>query len=149
MNLSAVSGAGGRAARPRPAARAVRLVNRGHLPLRTPVLVLAVPTAAAALTAGCGGSSAASGAPSAARALQGRVLSAADLPAGWSAVPARPQSTQTDAACLPARRSHRQKSRASDRVARSQATPDAHTNRNQRCRSIPYERRAGSALPAA
>ena len=30
-----------------------------------------------------------------------------------------------------------------------QATPDAHKNRNQRSRSIPYERTVGSARPAA
>jgi pimeloyl-ACP methyl ester carboxylesterase len=69
------------------------------MPLHTPGLVLAGLMAAAVLT-GCGGSSAPSGAPSPARALQGRLLSAADLPAGWSAVPPRPMSTQTDESCL-------------------------------------------------
>jgi hypothetical protein len=56
------------------------------MPFRTPALVLAGLIAAALLT-GCGGSGAARGAASTAPALQGRLLSAADLPAGWSAVP--------------------------------------------------------------
>ena len=63
------------------------------MPRRTGVLALAV-LAATAVTAGCGG-------PSTAGALQGRVLSAADLPAGWSAVPANPADGQTGAPCLP------------------------------------------------
>jgi hypothetical protein len=49
----------------------------------------------------------------------------------------------------PANCSHRQKSRPSDRVARSQATPAAHRNRNQRSKSMPYERTVSSARPAA
>ena len=63
------------------------------MPRRTGVLALAV-LAATAVTAGCGG-------PGTAGALQGRVLSAADLPAGWSAVPANPADGQTGAPCLP------------------------------------------------
>ncbi|MGD0607989.1 MAG: alpha/beta hydrolase [Streptosporangiaceae bacterium] len=99
MNLPAAGDAGGRAARPRPAARAARLVTRGRLLRRTPVLVLAGLTAAVVLT-GCGGSSAARGVPSTAPAPQGRLLAAADLPAGWSAAPPRPNSTPADAPCL-------------------------------------------------
>jgi pimeloyl-ACP methyl ester carboxylesterase len=56
------------------------------------LLVLAVT---AALTAGCG-----SPANSPANALQGRLLSVADLPAGWSAAPASSNSGQTNAPCL-------------------------------------------------
>ena len=99
MNLPAAGDAGGRAARPRPAARAARLVTRGRLLRRTPVLVLAGLTAAVVLT-GCGGSSAARGVPSTAPVPQGRLLAAADLPAGWSAAPPRPNSTPADAPCL-------------------------------------------------
>src|SRR5580704_2360274 len=99
MNLTTAGDADGRTAWPRPSARAARRLTGGRMPLRTPVLVLAGLMAAAVLT-GCGGSGAASGAPSTARALQGRVLSAADMPAGWSAVPPRPMSTQTDESCL-------------------------------------------------
>ena len=45
--------------------------------------------------------------------------------------------------------SHRQKSRASNRVAQSHATSTADRNLNQRSRSIPYERTVGLAAPAA
>jgi pimeloyl-ACP methyl ester carboxylesterase len=55
--------------------------------------VLAVLAAAGLLIAGCGGNGVAT-------ALQARLLSVADLPAGWSAVPANPQSAQTSAPCL-------------------------------------------------
>ena len=99
MNLTTAGDADGRAARLRRSARAARLATRGRTQLRIPVLVLAGLMAAAVLT-GCGGSSAARGAPSTARAPQGRLLSAADLPAGWSAAPPRPKSTQTDDPCL-------------------------------------------------
>ena len=63
------------------------------MPGRTHLLALAVLTATAALTAGCGG-------PSTVGTLQGRLLSVTDLPAGWSAVPANPKSVQTIAPCL-------------------------------------------------
>ncbi len=63
------------------------------MPRRTGVLALAMLTATA-VTAGCGG-------PTTGGPLQGRVLSAADLPAGWSAVPANPADAQTGAPCLP------------------------------------------------
>ena len=56
---------------------------------------------------------------------------------------------QCGRAGLPATCIHRQKSRASTRVARSHATPIAHKNRNQRSRSIPYERTVAAARPAA
>jgi len=52
-----------------------------------------VLTATAALTSGCGGNSTQS-------VLQARMLAVADLPAGWSAVPASPESVQTSAPCL-------------------------------------------------
>jgi len=44
---------------------------------------------------------------------------------------------------------HRQKSRASTRVASSQATPTAHPNRNHCSRSIPYDRCVVPGLPQA
>src|SRR5579863_5190563 len=99
MNLTTAGDADGRGAWPRPSAGAARLMTRRLVRLRTPVIVLAGLMVAAVLT-GCGGSSPGGGAPSAARALQGRLLSAADLPAAWSAAPARPKSTQTDEPCL-------------------------------------------------
>jgi hypothetical protein len=55
------------------------------MPHRAWVIGLAVLTATAALTSGCGGNSTQS-------ALQARLLAVADLPAGWSAVPASPGS---------------------------------------------------------
>jgi pimeloyl-ACP methyl ester carboxylesterase len=54
------------------------------------VLAVLVLTATGVLTSGCGGPS----------ALQDRLLSAADLPAGWSAVPASPDTVRTNAPCL-------------------------------------------------
>ena len=75
-----------RAPRPRLAARAVRparLLITGRVPRRARGAALIVLAAMAVLTSGCGGSSEAS-------ALQGRLLSVADLPAGWSAAPANP-----------------------------------------------------------
>jgi pimeloyl-ACP methyl ester carboxylesterase len=65
-----------------------------HNPRRAWVIALAVLTATAGLTSGCGGNSTAS-------ALQARLLSVADLPAGWSAAPASPGSVQTSSPCLP------------------------------------------------
>jgi len=62
-------------------------------PRRAWVIGLAVLTATAALTSGCGGNSTAS-------ALQARLLAVADLPAGWSAAPASPGGVQTSAPCL-------------------------------------------------
>ena len=53
----------------------------------------AILAAAALLTTGCGGSSGGDTA-------QSRLLSAADLPAGWSAAPVRPKTVQTSAPCL-------------------------------------------------
>jgi hypothetical protein len=50
---------------------------------------------------------------------------------------------------LPATNIHRQKSRASARVVRFHGTSIAHKNRNQRSRSIPYERSVASDRPAA
>jgi hypothetical protein len=61
----------------------------------------------------------------------------------------RSRCRQCGRAGLPASCSHRQKSRPTDRVASSQATPAAHKNRNQRNRSMPYERTVSSARPAA
>ena len=96
MKLTTADDAGGRAPRPRLTARAVRparLVTTGRVPRRAQVVALAVLTMTAVLTSGCGGSSEAS-------TLQGRLLSVADLPAGWSAAPTNPQSVQTNAPCL-------------------------------------------------
>src|SRR5215469_11387342 len=53
----------------------------------------AILAAAALLTTGCGGSGAGNTA-------QSRLLSAADLPAGWSATPVSQQDVQTSAPCL-------------------------------------------------
>jgi hypothetical protein len=64
----------------------------GHAPRRARAAVLAV-LAAGLLMAGCGSNAVAT-------ALQARLLSAADLPAGWSAVPANPQAARTSAPCL-------------------------------------------------
>lgn len=55
--------------------------------------VAAVVTLAALLTSACGG-------PGTLGALQSRLLSAADLPAGWSAVPANPSAVAVNAPCL-------------------------------------------------
>ena len=63
------------------------------MPRRARAAALIVLAATAVLTSGCGGSSEAS-------ALQGRLLSVADLPAGWSAAPANPHGVQTNAPCL-------------------------------------------------
>ena len=63
------------------------------MPPRARVTVLAVLTVTAALTSGCG-------APSTASTLQDHLLSASDLPAGWSAAPASQKSVQTNAPCL-------------------------------------------------
>jgi len=63
------------------------------VPRRASVAALIVLAATAVLTSGCGGSSEAP-------TLQGRLLSVADLPAGWSAAPANPHSVQTNAPCL-------------------------------------------------
>lgn len=62
------------------------------MPARAWVIALAV-LAAAGLTSGCGGSSTAS-------TLQAHLLSASDLPAGWSPAPVNPKSGQTNAPCL-------------------------------------------------
>ena len=77
--------------RPRLAARAARpapAVTAGRIPHRARAAALAVLAMTALLTTACGGSSQAT-------ALQGRLLSVADLPAGWSAVPANPKITGT------------------------------------------------------
>jgi hypothetical protein len=58
-----------------------------------PVALTAIAVAAALLTTGCGGSGAGATA-------QGRLLSAADLPTGWSAVPVNQKVVQTNAPCL-------------------------------------------------
>jgi pimeloyl-ACP methyl ester carboxylesterase len=63
------------------------------MPRRAWVIGLATLTATAALTSGCGGNSTQS-------ALQARLLSVSDLPAGWSATPVNPGSVQTTAPCL-------------------------------------------------
>jgi pimeloyl-ACP methyl ester carboxylesterase len=55
--------------------------------------MLAVSMAMAVLTSGCGGNSTAN-------ALHERLLTVADLPAGWSAVPVDPDSVKTSAPCL-------------------------------------------------
>ena len=74
-------------------ARSARLVTRARTPRRAWVTGLAVLAATAVLTSGCGGNSTGS-------ALQARLLSVADLPAGWSAAPTSPGSVQTSAPCL-------------------------------------------------
>jgi hypothetical protein len=59
----------------------------------SPVALTTLAVAAAALlTTGCGGSGASS--------AQGRLLSAADLPAGWSATAVNQKAVQTSAPCL-------------------------------------------------
>ncbi|HBW18658.1 MAG TPA: hypothetical protein DEH11_06420 [Actinobacteria bacterium] len=63
------------------------------MPRRARAAALAVLTATAVLTSGCGGNSTAA-------ALHDRLLAVADLPAGWSAVPVNPGSVQTSAPCL-------------------------------------------------
>jgi pimeloyl-ACP methyl ester carboxylesterase len=70
-----------------------RPVTGARLPRRAWAGGLAVLAAVAALTAGCG-------APSTASTLQDHLLSASDLPAGWSPAPASPASVQTNAPCL-------------------------------------------------
>jgi len=57
----------------------------------TSLAALVMLAATALLTAGCAGS---------ANPLQGRLLSVADLPAGWSAAPVNADSSQTSAPCL-------------------------------------------------
>ena len=74
-------------------ARPARVMTGGRMPARAWVIALAVFTAAAGLTSGCG-------APSAASILQDHLLSASDLPAGWSPVPVNPKSVQTNTPCL-------------------------------------------------
>jgi pimeloyl-ACP methyl ester carboxylesterase len=69
------------------------VTRRGGMPRRAWLVGLAVLTATTVLTSGCGGNSTQS-------ALQGRLLTVADLPAGWSATPASPGSVQTSAPCL-------------------------------------------------
>ncbi len=63
------------------------------MPRRAWVAALAVLTATAALTSGCGGNSTEAG-------LHDHLLAVADLPAGWSAVPVNPGSVQTSVPCL-------------------------------------------------
>jgi len=97
MKLTAADDAGGRRPRPRLTARAgspARLVTTGRMPRCARVVALVVLLATAVLTSGCGG-------PSEVSVLQGRLVSVADLPAGWSAAPTNPQSGQTNAPCLP------------------------------------------------
>ena len=69
------------------------LAMRNAAPRCTWAGVLAVLTAAGLLMAGCGGNAVAT-------ELQARLLSVADLPAGWSAVPANPGSVPASAPCL-------------------------------------------------
>ncbi len=73
-------------------ARPARMLTWGRLSARAWVIALAVFTAAG-LTSGCGGNSTAS-------TLQDHLLSASDLPGGWSAAPINPASVQTNAPCL-------------------------------------------------
>ena len=69
---------------------------RVHRPWRVSLAAGSVILAAATLlTTGCGGSGAGDTA-------QGRLLAAADLPAGWSAAPVHPKDVQTSAPCLSA-----------------------------------------------
>ena len=74
-------------------ARPARVMTGGRRQARAWVIALAVLTATAVLASGCGGNSTEA-------ALQARLLAVADLPAGWSAVPANPGSVQTSAPCL-------------------------------------------------
>jgi len=73
--------------------RSARVMAGGRRPARAWVIALAVFTAAAGLTSGCAGNSTAS-------TLQAHLLSASDLPAGWSPAPVNPASVQTNAPCL-------------------------------------------------
>ncbi len=57
------------------------------------------------------------------------------------------RSRQCGRTGLPATTSQRQNSRASARVAWSQATPAARTKRNQRSKSKPYDRIVGLRPP--
>ena len=74
-------------------ARAAGVMTGGRRSARALVIALTVVTATAALTSGCGGNSTAD-------ALQEHLLSASDLPAGWSSAPVNPKSVQTTAPCL-------------------------------------------------
>ena len=60
-----------------------------------------------------------------------------------------PEARQCGRAGLSTTCSHRQKSRASTRVASSQTTPTAHKNRNQRSNAIPYDRCVVAGRPPA
>jgi pimeloyl-ACP methyl ester carboxylesterase len=68
-------------------------LTTGGTPRRLGAAVLAVLTAPVLLTSGCGGNSVAA-------ALQSRLLSVTDLPAGWSAAPTNPQAVRASAPCL-------------------------------------------------
>jgi pimeloyl-ACP methyl ester carboxylesterase len=68
-------------------------LTSGRPPRRPWAAALAVLTASALLTTGCGGNSVAA-------ALQNRLLSVSDLPAGWSAAPTDPQAVRASAPCL-------------------------------------------------
>ena len=70
-----------------------RPVTGACLPRRAWAGGLAVLAAVAALTAGCG-------TPGTAGTLQDHLLSASDLPAGWSQAPVNPASVQTSTPCL-------------------------------------------------
>ena len=65
---------------------------------RPPAIPLIALAAAAVLLSGL--VSACGGRPSGAAALENRLLSARDLPSGWSAVPVNPKAVQTNAPCL-------------------------------------------------
>jgi pimeloyl-ACP methyl ester carboxylesterase len=97
---------GSRASGPQACGRALRPARRadsgarpagvmigGRRSAHAWVIALTVLTATAALTSACGGNSMAG-------ALQARLLSASDLPDGWSAAPANPKTVQTSAPCL-------------------------------------------------
>ncbi len=73
-------------------------LGRGSRSARASATALAVITAAAMLTSACGGTGS-TGSPAAA-AVRGRLLTVADLPAGWSAVPANSGAVRTSAPCL-------------------------------------------------
>lgn len=74
-------------------ARPAGVMTGGRRPARARVIALTVLTATAALTSACGGNNTAG-------ALQEHLLSAPDLPGGWSAAPVNPKTVQTNAPCL-------------------------------------------------
>ena len=70
-------------------------------PLAVPVGAVATGLLLAGLVSACGGGTVTlQGSTSQSTTLQDRLLSAADLPAGWAAAPTNPNTVQTNAPCL-------------------------------------------------